>query len=282
VFWGVHKLLPYAIICPMRTNEPTKPESIGLQSDSFQLKATENIQLQGYWIHAKTAKTKAIIILVHGIGGCKEHFLEISNQLASKGIATIIFDGRAHGKSGGEFCTYGFYEKQDISKIVDFIQSKNPTLPIGIWGNSLGGAVAIQALAFDKRINFGIIESTFTDLSQIVSDYQQRILGIRLRFISNYALKRAGDIAKFNPNEVKPIESVKQIFQPVFMAHGDADANISFHYGQQLFDNLASKEKEFTLVKGAGHFDLGAKGGKAYQDKLMGFIEKYVFYPYSL
>lgn len=91
-------------------------------------------------------------------------------------IDTFIFDSRAHGESQGKYCTYGFYEKKDISAIVDFIGPKYRNVNIGIWGNSLGAAVAIQAMEYDSRILFGIIESTFTDLSQIVFDYKKCIL----------------------------------------------------------------------------------------------------------
>ena len=138
--------------------------------------------------------------------------------------------------------------KKDIAQIVDKIKARQPNLPVGIWGNSLGGAIAIQALEFDERIKFGIIESTFTELNQIVFDYKKRILkGIGLKFLSDYALKKAGEIANFKPFKVQPIESVKNIEQPIFIAHGDADENISSKYGQQLFDKLKSKDKQFIF-----------------------------------
>jgi len=30
------------------------------------------------------------------------------------GLGVIAYDNRAHGNSGGEPCTYGFYEKEDL------------------------------------------------------------------------------------------------------------------------------------------------------------------------
>ena len=239
------------------------------------MKIDDDSELSGYWIKSEKDTAKGIIILVHGIGGCKEHFLNLSKELSKAGIESIIFDGRAHGKSGGEFCTYGFKEKYDISKIVDKIKSKNPNYKIGIWGNSLGGAIAIQTLEIEKGIDFGIIESTFTELDKIVFDYKKRILkGIGIKLISDFGLKRAGEIADFNPNKVKPIESVKNIGQPMFIAHGDSDKNISVEYGKQLFDNLKSKNKELAIIKDGGHFDLFDKGGEEYKSKLLNFIER--------
>jgi alpha-beta hydrolase superfamily lysophospholipase len=215
------------------------------------------------------------MLLIHGIGGCKEHFLNLAGKLENQGITSIVFDGRAHGESDGTFCTYGYYEKQDISKIVDFIKKQNPEIRIGIWGNSLGGAIAIQAMENEKRIEFGVIESTFTALDQIVYDYQKRICkGIGLRLVTDAALEEAGKIANFNPDAVKPIHAVKNIHQPIFIAHGDNDENIHYTYGEQLYKNVASTQKEFVLIKGGGHFNLFAQGGKDYEGKLMGFIHR--------
>lgn len=273
-FLAIHFIAPYAIIQPLRVNENISPDALGLRSEPLGVNTDDNFELNGYWIKSEKDTAKGVIILVHGIGGCKEHFLSLSKELSTAGIETILFDGRAHGKSGGQFCTYGFEEKHDISNIVDKIQSTNPNMSIGIWGNSLGGAIAIQALEIDKRIDFGIIESTFTELDQIVYDYNKLILmGMGNKLISDYALNKAGQIARFNPNEVKPIESVKNIEQPILIAHGDADKNISVAYGKQLFDHVKSTHKELAIIKDGGHYDLSDKGGEAYKTKLFTFIE---------
>lgn len=275
VFIGIHFIAPYAVTQPPRINENISPDQLGLESGKLNVTTEDGFTLDGYWIKSKANLPRGIMIFVHGVGGCKEHFLHLSKELSERGIESILFDGRAHGKSGGEFCTYGFKEKKDISKIVDQIKKRKPNLKIGIWGNSLGGAIAIQTLEIEQRIDFGIIESTFTELDKIVFDYKKRILkGIGIKWLSNYGLMRVGQIADFNPDKIKPIHSVKNIEQPMLIAHGNADKNISIEYGKQLFENLKSKDKEFILVEGGGHFDLYDKGGEEYKAKLIRFIEK--------
>lgn len=272
-FIGLNNIAPYAIVQPYRASLATTPEQLGLEQEPLNLQTKDSVQLAGYWIKSQQDSAKGIIILVHGIGGCKEHFLGLAKELSQQGIESIVFDGRAHGASGGQYCTYGFYEKEDIQQIVDKIKTQAPHLKIGIWGNSLGGAIAIQALELDPRIEFGLIESTFTDLSQIVLDYKKRLLkGFGIQALSNFALKRAGEIAQFDPQQVKPIASVKNIEQPVFLAHGDADQNIKVAYGKQLFQALKSQDKELAIVKGAGHFSLYQVGGQQYKNKIMRFI----------
>lgn len=274
-FLALHFAAPYVITQPQRNGEATTPEQLQLPYTPLAFITQDSIQLNGYWTKSEQDSSKGILILVHGIGGCKEHFLGLAKELSQMGIDALLFDGRAHGQSGGEFCTYGFKEKEDIAQLVDYIQQRQPDLPIGIWGNSLGGAIALQALELDERIQFGLVESTFTDLGQIVFDYKKRILkGFGWRFLSDYALYRAGVVADFEPDQVRPIDAVRHIEQPVFIAHGDADNNISYRYSEQLFANLKSKDKTFYLVKDAGHFGLFYEGGTPYKDSLMQFINR--------
>ena len=275
VFIGINNVAPYAITQPPRINEGITPEQLGLNAEPLTIITEDKIELNGYWIKTEKDTSRGIMILLHGIGGCKEHFLGLSDELAKKGIESIVFDSRAHGKSGGEYCTYGYKEKKDIAKIVDQIKSRSPDLPIGIWGNSMGGAIAIQALEYDERIEFGVIESTFTELDQIVFDYKNRILkGFGIKSLSDFALGKAGKIGDFKVEEVRPIASGTHIEQPVFVAHGDADELISVEYGRQLFDSLKTINKELVIVKGAGHFNLFEKGGTEYKMEVMDFIDR--------
>jgi len=269
-------VLPYAIIQPPRISENISPSDLQLNSININVLTKDSIEIKGYWIKSDSIPPKSAILFVHGIGGCKEHFLNLSKNLMKIGIESILIDSRAHGKSGGQFCTYGYKEKSDISSVIDFIKKTNDSIPIGIWGNSMGGAIAIQALEHDTRIEFGIIESTFTSLDEIVYDYQKSyIYGIGLKPLCNIALNEAGKLAEFNPDLVSPITSVKQIKQPILIAHGEKDENIKFEYGKLLFDNLKSTDKKFMAIKNGGHFDLSEKGGDNYKKTIEDFLIKH-------
>lgn len=269
-------VLPYAIIQPPRISKNILPSDLNLKSIDINVITKDSIKIKGYWIKSDSISPKSVIIFVHGIGSCKEDFLGLSKNLSKTGVESILIDSRAHGKSGGEFCTYGYKEKVDISNVIDFVKEKNETIPIGIWGNSMGGAIAIQALEYDKRIEFGIIESTFTSLEEIVYDYQKSYsYGIGLKPLCNIALDEAGKLAEFNPDFVSPITSGKKIEQPILISHGEKDKNIKFEYGELLFENLKSIDKKFIEIKNAGHFDLSQKGGDTYKKSIMNFLIKH-------
>lgn len=280
-FLSLHFVAPKLILGPHIHPGVDISHKLDLKTESVSVAIEDNQNLAGIWVNSEQDTTYGIMILVHGIGGNKESFLGLSKRLAKLGVASVFFDNRAHGSSGGKHCTYGFKEKRDIGKIIDFIHFKDPTLKVGIWGNSLGGAIAIQSLEVDDRLSFGIIESTFTDLSQIVFDYKKRILlGFGMRTLSDYVLKRAGKMAGFDPNLIKPIASVKHINQPVLIAHGNSDDNINVKYGQQLHENLASKDKVFIEVDNGEHTGLFVTGGQKYIDQTIGFIARQLDFEY--
>ncbi len=270
-------VLPYSIIKPYKFSENITPSDIGIKSVDVNIIVEDSINLKGYWVKSASIKPKAVMLLIHGVGGCKEHFLHLAKRLTALGIESVLMDSRAHGESGGQYCTYGFKEKNDIAVVIDYIKAKNDSISIGIWGNSMGGAIAIQALELDKRIEFGIIESTFTNLNEIVYDYQKNYTyNIGLKPFCSIALNEAGKIAGFTPNKVSPLASVRNIEQPVLIAHGEADQNIKFDYGKQLFENLSSIDKKFIPVKGAGHLDMRKIGGDKYAKAIEKFIVEHL------
>tara|TARA_B110000208_G_scaffold187804_1_gene246366 strand:- start:36 stop:233 length:198 start_codon:yes stop_codon:yes gene_type:complete len=60
----------------------------------------------------------------------------------------------------------------------------------------------------------------------------------------------------------------------MFIAHGDKDIHISPEYGKALYDNLASIDKHFELVKGADHNYIHQIGGAEYSRKVLNFINR--------
>lgn len=273
--FAINNVLPYAILQPQRVKATNYLEIQNVEYEEIKLVSKDSISLQGYYVKSNLDTAYASIILIHGIGGCKEHFSKLAIDLANQGYDSWLFDNRAHGESGGEYTTYGFFEKQDVSTIIDTIEKENPESKIGIWGNSLGGAIAIQTIENDKRVDFGIIESTFTDLNQIVQDYQRRYaFGFGFQWICDLTLEKAGAIAGFNPKLVKPIESVKNIHCPILIAHGNEDENIKYEYGRQLFNSLKAEDKVFVTVDKADHYNMFSVGGEKYKYKLFTFLKR--------
>jgi pimeloyl-ACP methyl ester carboxylesterase len=254
-----------------------KPEDFNLKSESITIRSEEGFRLKAYLIHAFQEKVKGTVLLIHGIRGRKERYLPSSAFLAENGYNSLVVDLRAHGESQGDFCTFGSKEKKDISLWIDELENRlGKEHTIGIWGNSLGGAVAIQSLEFDSRLSFGIIESTFSDLKSTIHDYMLLNFGFDFPRFTDFLINRAGDIAEFDIYEVKPKDSVEHINQAVLMVHGEEDDHIDISYARMNFKRLLSRRKRFLSIPKANHTDLWEVGGKAYFKQILGFLNKQV------
>jgi uncharacterized protein len=276
IAWFLEYGMPYMPISPFRKLETVKPSDFGLRFKSFRIRGARAVILRGYFIPALTVKARATIVVLHGIGSAKEVYFDFSRWLAEQGFNVVVYDQRAHGRSGGKYCTFGFYEKIDVSKVINRVLKKYSTLPIGIHGTSMGGAVAIQALAIEKRLSFGIIESTFDTLENVIEEYSLDVLKFRSRWLVRLVLSRSAKIAQFTPFDIKPVESCRQIEQPILMIHGDADKKIPIAFNLDNFNALKTTDKEFYIVKGAGHEDVREVGGAAYEQKMLEFLNRCV------
>lgn len=278
-YFGVTFIAPYSLIVPLRVDPKEKtsiyhPSQLSLPYDTLNIHVDDSTRLSGYWIQAADSP-RAIIICLHGISAVKEVNLKLAAWLHEQQIASILLDLRAHGTSGGTFNTYGFREKQDISAVVQYIKHQQPDVAIGIWGTSLGGAIGLQTLAIEPDLDFGVINSTFSHLPQIISDYQKGYFGgIRVPALTRYAMKKAGKIADFDLYSVHPVEAAKQISQPIMMVHGTADDNIDIRYGQENFEQLGSADKVFVPIAGANHYNVPQVGGDSLKAVYKAFLDR--------
>ena len=284
-WYALENVLPEMVITPHRNTDETwafplpagdEPEDYGMQADRFEVTGYDSTNIKAFYIPSIADSTAlTTLVFVHGIHSCKEHFIPHAKQISEAGINVVLFDLRAHGESEGDYCTYGYFEKMDIKALVDSIQAKYPEQTIGIFGNSLGGAVAIQALAYDERLAFGIIESTFHDLEAVVSQYAGRMFGFQSSWLARETLKRAEVIADFPALEVKPFHAAEEIEQPVLIAHGDVDDRIPQWFGKINFEHLASEEKEWYSIPGAKHHFIWRSGGPEYLKKIIDFVKEH-------
>ncbi len=221
-------------------------------------------------------QAKATIILLHGFRSQKEQWHQTALWLNQKGYNAVALDLRGHGQSEGEYCSFGYYEKKDVSTLINFLQTKSLQEPFGIWGHSLGGAVALQTMANDNRIKFGIIESSYADFPEIVKDYANYYVPFAPDFLNNWWLSLAADKARFPIEAISPLKAAKQINQPVLMIHGLSDKKINANNTRRIYKVLKSKDKNIILVPKADHYNVHQIGGEWFYKEVAIFLDHHI------
>ncbi|MBN2371234.1 MAG: alpha/beta fold hydrolase [Vicinamibacteria bacterium] len=206
-----------------------------------------SVRLRG-WLLRAGAPHHGLIVYLHGIADNRQSGLGIARRFVPRGYDVLIYDGRAHGASTGQHCTYGYHEKRDLSLALDRLGSERGSTVVLI-GHSLGAAVALQAAAVEPRVSHVIAVSSFSDLDSIVRDRAPWFVTSQDVTAAMALASRRGD---FIPAEASPRRSATMIRVPVLLVHGECDRETTADHSRRIFDSLSSP-KELVIVPGADH-----------------------------
>src|ERR1041385_3262312 len=120
------------------------PAPVGCESAWF---TGAGVLLAG-WRCAAIQPRRGTLIYLHGISDNRKGSRGLVERFRARGLDVVAYDSRAHGESTGDACTYGFYEQQDLHRVIDTLAPG----PVVLLGHSLGAAVALQEAAGDPRV----------------------------------------------------------------------------------------------------------------------------------
>jgi len=188
---------------------------------------------------------RGTLVYLHGIADNRSSATGIIDRFGRRGFDVIAYDSRAHGESNGAACTYGFYEKQDLRRVVDTIDSR----PVVLMGTSLGAAVALQEAADDERVGAVVAAETFSDLRTVAIERAPF-------FFTPGTIRRAFQLAetegRFTIEDVSPEAAARKIEAPVLIIHGSIDRETPPEHSRRVFEAVRGP-KQLILVPDAGH-----------------------------
>ena len=206
--------------------------------------AGDGLRLKG-WRCAASGTRRATVVYLHGIADNRGSATGIIDRFGRRGFDVVAYDSRAHGESDGDACTYGFFEKRDLHRVLDTVAPG----PIVLIGTSLGAAVALQEAAGDPRVTAIAAVETFSDLRTVAIE---RAPVFFTAGIIERAFHLAEEQGHFKVDAVSPVTAAAAIRNPVLLVHGDADSDTPPDHSRRVLDALAGP-RQLILVPGAHH-----------------------------
>jgi alpha-beta hydrolase superfamily lysophospholipase len=252
------------------------PSDIPLPCEDIVLTTREGFPLR-CWLITAQQPSKGTILILHGVSESAIAGLPMAKEFYDRGYNVFLYDARRHGESGGKYCTYGYHEKFDTQHVIDYVLSRSDLTvgKIGLFGWSMGAAVAIQVAAIDRRVHAVVAESGFATLRTVFDDYQKRMIKLPWHYLRNIVIKRSEFLADFKANDVSPVDAVKHVHVPIFLLHGTEDNLIKYNYSEKVYA-AANEPKDLWLIPGARHHDMMEVGGEEYTCRITAFFEKYL------
>lgn len=207
--------------------------------------AGAGVTLKGWICRTPQQSARGTIVYLHGVADNRTSARGAIHRFAPRGFDVVAFDSRAHGESGGEMCTYGYWEKRDLARLLDTLAPG----PVVLVGTSLGAAVALQHAAEDPRVTAVVAAEAFSDLRTVARERAPR-------FFTAGAIARAFEIAEarghFEVDAASPERAARRISVPVLLVHGEEDVETPPAHSHRIYEALTGP-KRLILVPGAGH-----------------------------
>lgn len=138
----------YRLVRPPRYVGEWTPSDLGMEYEDISLTTEDGIRLEGWWVDRGSDRT---VVLLHGYTVSRWAFYirKMMEYLSGEDYNILTFDFRAHGRSEGRYTTFGYSEILDFRAALDWLRKEVPerSRTVGVVGYSMGGVVAIRALA---------------------------------------------------------------------------------------------------------------------------------------
>jgi alpha-beta hydrolase superfamily lysophospholipase len=228
--------------------------TLEFEYESIVFTSADGTRLHGWFMPAK-GRTRGVVVCCHGVDSTRLAMVEPARILHDAGYAVVLFDFRARGESEGTRCTLGYRETDDLLAAIAYAQGRSDVrgLPIGVLGESMGGAVALMGTARSPAVRCVIAESPFASLDHAVANHFGMllggvgpILGVPTRWIGERLIG-------ISCVDVAPIREIGRIApRPMLLIEDGADRLCPSAETRSLF-GAAGAPKQIWTVPGADH-----------------------------
>jgi fermentation-respiration switch protein FrsA (DUF1100 family) len=260
------------LMYPEKSDFFKTPDAYGAPYETVAFHAHDGLNLSGWYVPAAVPTTKAIVIF-HGHGSNKDTVYRKYGQWLHAKYNLFLYDSRYHGQSEGKFTTLGYYERKDAQIALDLTRAHGNNA-IGVLGESMGGAVAIEATAADKGVKACLSDCAFDSLQDAIAP-RAKLRGYPMPTAVGFAVVKTASIrAKGKLDSADPIKFVDQIApRPLLIVHGQKDDETTPDNGEKLF--AAAKEpKEIWRTPEAKHAESVDKYPDEYKARALAFFDK--------
>jgi uncharacterized protein len=193
-----------------------------------------------------------MILMFHGYVATKSVLLHNARLFYDMGYDTFLLDFRGSGGSNQNSTTIGYYEGDDVSKTVDYVEKHLATKAIILYGQSMGSVAILRGIyANGTQADAIIIESAFGNLLQTIKN-RFNLMGLPGFPFAHFLVFWGSVQSGFSGFKHNPIEYATRVTCPTMRLHGTADRRAKITEAEAIFNNLKG-EKHLERFEGLAH-----------------------------
>lgn len=186
------------------------------------------------------------VILTHGITSNKDNVTLVAKKLYDNKYNVILYDMRTdfENKKIGTIPTFGYYESDDLHKLIIDFKSRHKDQNISLYGVSMGAATTVMyAQKYDKEnlVKSYIAESSYSNMLDQFNQESKSTLPIGIKWAKpaiDLILKIKHNYTTDNSDLRKNMKNIKH---PLLLISPDHDPRINPNNTKELY-RLSNKD----------------------------------------
>jgi fermentation-respiration switch protein FrsA (DUF1100 family) len=216
----------------------TPPAQAGMpQAEELRLTSSDGEKLIAW--HVAPRGDRPVVLYFQGNGGALDLRVGRFQWLIADGTGLLALSYRGYGGSSGSPSEAGLI--RDAVAAYDFAVARYAPKRIALWGESLGGAVAI-ALATGHKVGGLILDAPFTSAADVGAAAYPFV---PVRWLIKDTFRSDRRIAR--------------VHAPILVLHGARDRVVPIRFGERLFA-LANEPKRMVRFPNGTHVGLDDHG----------------------
>jgi pimeloyl-ACP methyl ester carboxylesterase len=237
------------------------------------------------WVIEPKAEPLGTVLLFHGIRSDKSWLKGLATQVARQGYRAVLPDLPGHGRSSGDWLTYGACEASEMKALLDELTKRDRVSGnVGVIGLSYGAALGIQLAAVDPRVTAAVAIAPFSSLREVVPGYVTRYLPVLGQLVPasvvQHAVDQAGKLGSFSPDSASPLLAVARTQAQILLIHGLADAHIGSSHSRALHA-AAPTHTELILLENDDHFSIASDHSRALETRGIPWLHRWLDPPHA-
>jgi pimeloyl-ACP methyl ester carboxylesterase len=260
----------YSAVRPPKIASGVDPATFGFEHQTVNLKTSDEINMAAWLVSKKGEPNRSAIVVLHGYPADKGDLLASTLPLA-KDHNLFYLDFRYFGESSGLYSTIGARETAEVMAATKYLRLIGMET-IGVYGFSMGGAVALMSLRQIENIDAVAVEAAYAELGLMLDDYYRHFGLVRPLFTGLTRLMSKIFLG-LDVSAVSPQKAVVGTEIPVLLMHSRQDTVIPFKNAELLAHALSDNQQaEFLFTDSGVH----GSGSEMFSGKMADFFRRHL------
>jgi alpha-beta hydrolase superfamily lysophospholipase len=246
---------------------------------------------------------RGLVVLSHGYGEHAGRYQELAAALVGCGFAVRAIDHAGHGRSAGRRGHVESFEGlvSDLGAFVKSVRGERPELSCGLFGHSVGGAVAAALCAREPfAVDALALSAPYLGHADQVPDWRLRLVRLLDRVVPNLGVDKIdpallsrlpAEVAAYRSDPLvfhgkvsahtvlelfsgfETVARAKLITVPLLVIQGSEDRIADPAASRTLTERVSSTDVTFELVDGGFHEVLNDLGRERVLERILDWLQ---------